>query len=417
MKMSGRSFQGLNDRGAAMMLVIMLLSLLIFIPIGMQMSRQSFKEVKLQLHMTAQADNAARAGIEAALSWFKQKTGGVSNKGDFKYDDEAFRPTESKDTIDPDRGLVWEFPLEKGLIARYEVPRQRQDPSSYPLDPQAAHDVSAKRNYPLDRKGMAWTLQSIGFIYKDKNNSSVYFDPAKDQVMAKSHMTSEFRRLDLNLPYPKGAALITEDADKVFLDKSCNLLGLEQPGLVYYDKDLKSAYKDKVSGSVVTTKMPGTANASIDFSVTSLFSVPNARELALVADAVIDNVTDLNNASLTGLVVVNAKDMKDKTVTFNAAKPFSGAGLMYVDGNMVVEGVTGKPSTYNGVLIVTGDLTMTAPATVMGAVMAKGKVSLIYSNEGVKIACVQDEINRVKDDLLQYRKNKASVRIYSGKQQ
>jgi hypothetical protein len=412
-----------QEKGSLLILVVMLMSLLLFVPIAMRMTASSFKEVKQELNIVAQADNVARAGLQAALFWFKQQPSGVTAdnpvtasvaavhgySSTYPYDDAAFAPVDAAVTVDPIRGLVKEFDLQKGLKARYEVPRQK-DPGSNPIDPSAAHDVTSKRGYDPDdgRKGMAWSLESFGFVYQDKDPVSAVFNPAIDRVVSRARMSAEFVRMSLQWPGNVAGALITRTTATLSLGANCRLTGASQPGLCYYSGPVTvAAEAAKITGSP-TAQQAVSGTPSTDFSAARIFSVPSERDLAFLADSVVQSPASFDSGSLSGLVFADAS----KTGGTLSITRLNGSGILYVNGNLTLAG--GSSSLYNGVVIVTGNLDMTGPATINGAVVVRGGVALRYQTEGVELAYDAGVVNAVRGELLQYRQNKAGVRVLAG---
>src|SRR5688572_30632252 len=94
---------GKDQRGSALILVVMLMSLLIFIPVGTQLLKTSREQVRRFSSADAQALNIARAGLQDAIAWFQRQNNGLPVTGD----DPAFAPV-APDTIDATIGLVKE---------------------------------------------------------------------------------------------------------------------------------------------------------------------------------------------------------------------------------------------------------------------------------------------------------------------
>ena len=214
---------------------------------------------------------------------------------------------------------------------------------------------------------------------------------------------------------PGGAALIMDKptAGGLTLGSSCRLIGGNQPGLLYYTLPVfpSSASISGSPGPVILSTFPAATELSVNF----IFAVPNERELSLLADEVIRSTSDLKTAALNGLSFVDATKMGG-TVTFDATTHvLSGSGILYVKGNLVVP--AGTSAVYSGVIIVTGNVDITAPASINGSVIVfqGGKVNLHFSSEGVEIAYDPDVIQRVRNDLLQYRQYKAGLHVYKGR--
>src|SRR5438552_1582216 len=100
-----------SERGMTTYLMVLFMALLLLIPIAIRMGRVSYKNTVLELTMSAQARNAARAGLVDSLSWFRRQPGQpVSCSEPNLYPDYAFKPLVLYgDTIDEKLGLVKEY--------------------------------------------------------------------------------------------------------------------------------------------------------------------------------------------------------------------------------------------------------------------------------------------------------------------
>jgi hypothetical protein len=61
-------------------------------------------------------------------------------------------------------------------------------------------------------------------------------------------------------------------------------------------------------------------------------------------------------------------------VTFDAARPLRGTGILVVTGDCTIS--SGSNSFFNGVVVVQGDLTVRAPAFLRGTIIASGDVDI-----------------------------------------
>ncbi len=137
------------------MFIVVFLTILITIPLGMQLLENFNRKTGLQIHNSVQADNVARAGLVEAIAWFRrqpnQPVRSTINTTLYPWPDAAFAPKTTtdpatSDTIDETIGMVKEYPLNDAgnVWARFEVQRQN-DTATNPEDPKAVHDVSDKR--------------------------------------------------------------------------------------------------------------------------------------------------------------------------------------------------------------------------------------------------------------------------------
>ncbi|HET9869825.1 MAG TPA: hypothetical protein VFR02_04945 [bacterium] len=203
---------------------------------GVKLVSNAAREAKGVQTNVAEADNAARAGLEDALDYFIRNNGqmhaytqsvqpggtGVFQSG-ISYVDQPFSPAyntnpKQSDTIDQTGsiGLVSEYGLDTqvlpsaNLIARYEV--RKQGPGAY--DPLAVHDISGQRAVSeVNGDGAAWSVVSTGYVYKrlDHTYAGTYqqgvcpqwntdYNQSPNQLVTKVTVSTEFRQVSLNLP-------------------------------------------------------------------------------------------------------------------------------------------------------------------------------------------------------------------------
>ncbi len=222
------------------MAAIFMLVATVLITVGMRLISSNAKESRQREVFLAQAENVARAGLVDALGWFRRQgisrafsqayppgsspiTYAALNGVTLTYPDQAFWPVKNtsnaqlSDTIDATLGIVNEYPLDSQnpsdalFWARYEI--QRQAVAS-PLNTLAAHDISGNRNdSQMNGDGTIWYITCIGYIYRRTDLSisagtlgAPYFYWIKDyktppnQVVAKVSISTEYRKLGLNLP-------------------------------------------------------------------------------------------------------------------------------------------------------------------------------------------------------------------------
>lgn len=93
--------------------------------------------------------------------------------------------------------------------------------------------------------------------------------------------------------------------------------------------------------------------------------------------------------------------------TFTAEHPLRGTGLLVVHGNLTIE--SGSNSFFNGVLHVSGDVEMRAPAYIRGTLIAQGRVNLAGTGgDYVELEHDPDIVSRLLQVMGQYRLSKAT---------
>ncbi|MGH9420733.1 MAG: hypothetical protein ACRD3J_12220, partial [Thermoanaerobaculia bacterium] len=91
------------------------------------------------------------------------------------------------------------------------------------------------------------------------------------------------------------------------------------------------------------------------------------------------------------------------TATFNTAHPLSGSGILLVYGNLVIDG---GPSSWNGVIYVTGNYTQNGPSTINGSVVVgtSGSTATINgSGDFAEVFWDPFMFNQIQQQLSQYR--------------
>lgn len=415
MKHLGRAFLG-NERGSTVFFVVVLLSILAMMPVGIRLIELSQKETKQQLSTTAQADNVARAGLIDAVSWFRRQTPqpvrSLSDPVAYPYPDAAFYPrvstiTALSDTIDEAVGLVKEYQLAEGtgLWARYEVLRQTSnnvaDPATH--NARAVHDITDKRveGYSAG-EGLCWSLESVGYVYRLRD-PNVAFNVAPNQVVAKSRMATEIRRLTMTLPL--NAAVIVNNRSNVTLNANGRITGGAFCGLGYYT----GSSGPTVSGGQYT----GTPNrqdidgAGVNGSITTQnFFGLTEKELKLMADYSVANLSSLP-VPYPSMAVV----FIENNVTFNSSRQLRGGGLLYVKGNLTLD--AGSNTLFSGLIFVTGNATVNGPALISGSLAVQGSLTMNGSGDVAEVQYDDGILNSARQQIGQYRENKASYHTFS----
>ncbi|HRY29212.1 MAG TPA: hypothetical protein P5079_04150 [Elusimicrobiota bacterium] len=395
-----------NSRGSVVVLIVMLIALLSFIPIGAELVKVARKNIKLQTNATVQADNVARAGLTDAVAWFKRQTSQPvgSVKYGMSYPDAAFYPRTStnsvtSDTIDESIGLVKEYRIGESnwLWARYEARRQ-PDPSSNSIDPHAVHDITDKRVDGFAAgDGLAWYIESVGYVYRLRN-STVAFNVAPNEIVARSRVATEIRRLSLTVP--AAAVRITSRANGT-VNANCRVSGGNNAAGAMYTSGTGGSW----SAGTRTTGTPALQSTTTAISVQSVFGVTDY-DLKLMADY---NVTSVNALPASypsmALVYING------AATFNSSRPLRGGGVLIVNGNLTLD--SGSNTLFSGLLWVNGNLTVNGPAIISGTAVVTGSLTM---NGTVDVAEIQYDsgiLSSVRQQVGQYRENKSAFHVFS----
>ncbi len=383
----------------------MLLAVLAFIPIGSQLIKITSQSTLATQRQFGQADNIARAGLIDAVSWFKrQAVQPVRSSVDpvaYPYVDAAFYPrTSTSDTIDESIGLVKEYPLGESsfLWGRYEVRRQKNTATN-PVDVHAVHDITENRVSGFSNgSGLAWSIESFGFVYQRKN-SSVAYNVAPNQIVARSRAAVEIRRLALNMP--ANAAAIVTNRTLVTVNSNGKITGNNDVGLGYYtggSGPTISGSGAQVVGTPQKTDIDGATNGAITPQI--IFGVTKT-ELKLMSDTIVNSVSGLPSEYPAMSVVYISS-----AATFDVSRPLRGGGILYVDGNLTLS--AGGNTLFGGLIYVAGNLTINGPALISGAVVAEGSLTLNGAGDVAQVEFDNSILNSVRQQVAQYRENKST---------
>jgi hypothetical protein len=385
--MSGSPFDMKNkilryERGAVAIFLVMLLSVMAALTMVFQLSASSRGETRRHLNMATQADGVARTGLDETLAWFRRQEAqpvywknSVYAGRNYTYADQAFMP-DATDSLRPDIGLVQEYPLSQtaGLWARFEVRRQAQDNTDPAADdPRAAHDITG-RYFGVGEagRGLCWSVEAAGIVFKPRRpvTPGTAYNPAGDEIIARSRASTEFRRLEVKPP--AYAALIVLDGKSFnpdFVTTGVNLeAGTDGVALAYYappeaDTDF-SPFMETVPVDKRFKELPE------EFSVRSVFGTTLAGLKGLsdfyVRGSALPERADAYPEY--GLIFI------DGDAVFDDAHPFPKSGLVVVNGRM--EKVRDVDVNFTGALYVTGDLVVQGPGHFSGVVMAEKRADI-----------------------------------------
>lgn len=395
--------------------MLLLVSLLIFIPVSLMIQRSIIQASNHQLFYNVQAKNVARAGLVEAHLWFrKQSAQPVAKLA--PDSDSIFKPLdtgipETRDTLDPVIGLVKEYSLNETshLWARFEVPRQEAGytsftDSSYIAD--AVHDISDRRIPGAKRgDGVAWSLLSRGTVYLRKD-PSLPFNQAPNVVLAHSRATTEIRRLDLKLPI---AAVVVNNSAGITLTTNARMngggvgLGLGRFNGVEIDLGSLDS-SSQISGSPVQDVV--TDPAALD--VQGFFGVVSDQDLKRMADIVVSNVSQLPTPypSMSLVFIDGNADFSD------TGHVLQGGGILYVKGNLKLP--ASANTLFSGVIFVDGDVDIKAPALISGALLVKGSLKMGGLTSVAEVDYDPGIINTLVRQIGQYREDRSVTFVKGG---
>lgn len=421
-----------DNKGSALIIAIFLTVIVAALSlVCSKLIQTSFNEAKQQQHISAEADNIAKAGLVDALSWFRRQVKQPVCSGvpptKYAWADGAFDPKydtdlSKRDTIDANIGIVKEYQLNDAgtLWGRYEVKRQTNTTVAA-YDKFAVHDITQERvlTGAQNGSGLVWSISSAGYIYQ-KNNPSKKFNESPNRVVARSRISTEIRKISIDLPL--GCAYIVNDCGKkndrtVKIANNGRISGGAGYGVGYYTyfnnavghKVDASNFPYETSGSGSVTGSPDNwINISTSPVVEYVLGVTKS-ELKNMADYVIDNVSSLPAVMPDMNLVYIQGD-----ATFTNARPLNGSGILFIDGDLTIS--ANSNSLYSGLIYVTGSAVVYEPCSIYGCMIAFNGLILSESSAAdiAEITYDPNIIAMVRQKVCQYRENRSFNRVYTG---
>jgi hypothetical protein len=414
-----------NQQGSALVMaaIFMVLATTLMVTAG-TMVKTARNDANEQAYAVALAENAAQAGLEDAIGWYKRQiiqpvaanasavttvTYPVTyNSMAVSYADEVFFPLYNTanpvttDTIDPYAesvsgiGLVNEFsPDGAGSVSeattigderiweRYEV--QRQLPGTVIAN--AVHDVTGNRVYNgYAGQGVVWSLSSTGYAYyrRDYTKSvsapyywTVPYNQSPNKVMASARMTTEIHKLSENQPWGVNAAFYTPNINNLHITGNSNITNENQANSTAWAAAAVSGTSNipattqtgEIVGSGFVTTGAGGNGPSINLSASDVFGL---------------SVTDLINSPMVDVSGGTGNEPNFPNLGINQFIVYNGSLTINPDGSDNACTAIGPNGVQIGVLVVNGNFTMESSATGMnlyyGVVYVTGAVTLIGSS-------------------------------------
>ncbi len=340
------------------------------------------KEAPVGYRLGSQARQFATAGLIDGLAWFRRQTTQPVTAFDPRLDMAVTPPI--IDTMDPSIGVVREFEISGGVWGRYEL--RRFVPNVSPAIAEVA-DISTDRG--AASAGTVWRLVSRGFVFR-RTDPTVAFNVQPNYVLGQEVVDAEIRRM--TLAPPGQAALCSRRADSVTIGSRGRIRGGSAVGIVYKSSTGSISNSGQVSGIQSHTGLAAYAD-----TVQAIFGV-TAAELRTLAD---DRIT--TSAAFPFPIPVNQVIYAETDLVFDSTRPLRGLGIVYVDGNVTIQ--SGSNSFFNGLLVVTGNLTVNAPALMRGSVVVHGSVNFQGLGDYSELEYDDGVLNSLMQEVGQYRRS------------
>lgn len=369
-----------KEEGYALMLVIMVLA--VVFALLMMASVQTLTTTRilaLRLTHQGQALNSAHAGVVEGLDYFRRQTPPVlvfNPQRNFSVtpaidetDVVTNPPSINRDFLISSVGNVWgHYELSRGdsvtglFHDRYlSAICGTHLAVSCTCDREGGvADVTVNRRGTAAAAGSIWQLESIGTVYV-RNDPSVPFNIAPNVIISRKTVRTEIQRVALNIP---DAALVLNNPTQATIGTAGNTRArvIGGTGAAGVLGKLGGAPVVAAGATLSGSPAPNGLTAA-SFLATNVFNVSTLTDLAAIADHNATSVNDLPPDLPMRLVVLN---VGAGTATFNAAHPLVGSGILVVQGNLTIDG---GPSSYNGIIYVTGNYLQIGPSTVNGSVL------------------------------------------------
>jgi hypothetical protein len=388
-----------SERGVALIMAILFTILVVGITVTGSLLLQAHQaKTKVNFVAHGQAVQFAKSGLIEALGWLRKQT--AQPVIDFEPALDAMAAPPVLDTIDPAIGIVREFEITNSIWGRYEVWKQWDaDPVTARLpwrQQLQCEDISDLRGNLSP--GSIWRIRSIGYVFRLVDDT-VPFDQPPNRIIGREIAEVETRRLALQPPGQ--AALCTRNGNGAHVNTRGRVLGGSVAAGIYY---LTSTGSPAISGTGATVSgTPGQSAASTyDDTFESVFGVSQS-ELGAMADYYVTAAADFPTP-----VPVDSLVLCTSGMTFDAAKPLKGTGVVAIVGNTTID--VGSYSAFSGLLYVQGNLTLREPSEIQGAVVVTGSVTVQGASDYTTITYDDAILNHLRQELGTYRLSSALMR-------
>lgn len=386
-----------GERGVALILAILFTIIVVGIATtGALILRTHQDKTRLGFVANGQAVQFAKSGLIEALGWCRKQTSQPVTTFAPALDTAASPPI--LETIDPTIGLVREFQITESIWGRYEIWKQWDaDPNTTRLawrQQMQCQDVSDMRGNLSP--GSIWRIRCLGYVYR-RVDPNVAYDTAPNRILGQDMAEVEARRLAL-LP-PGQAALCSRTGSGVSVQTRGRIIATAPSSGVYC---LTATGSPSVSGTGASITPAAAYGSTYDDSFEAVFGVSQT-ELTAMADYVVTSAADFPSPVPVDTLVLSTVGM-----TFTAAKPLKGTGVVAIIGNTTIG--QGSYSAFSGMLYVQGNLTVREPSEIQGAVVVTGTVTVQGNADYATITYDDDILAHLRQELGTYRLSSAIAR-------
>lgn len=388
-----------GERGIALVMAIMFTVIVVGITVtGALTLRAHQAKTRVSFVTHGQAVQFSKSGLIEALGWLRKQTSQPVTTFAPVLDMSVAPPI--MDTIDADIGIVREFEITNSIWGRYEVWKQWDaDPNATRLawrQQMQCEDISHLRGDLAP--GSVWRLRSIGYVFR-RVDPNVAFNEAPNQVLGQDMTEVETRRLALQPPGQ--AALCTRTGSTTQVMTRGKVVGGSLGAGIFYRQGT-GAITVSGTGASISGTPSQSASSTYDDSFEVVFGVSQS-ELAAMADYYVTSTADFPSPVPIDKVVLSTTGM-----TFTAAKPLKGTGVVAIIGNTTIG--QGTYSAFSGLLYVQGNLTVREPCEIQGAVVVTGTVRVEGSSDWVTLTYDDSILAHLRQEVGTYRLSSAIQR-------
>ena len=388
-----------GERGVALVMAIMFTVIVVGITVtGALTLRAHQAKTRVSFVTHGQAVQFSKSGLIEALGWLRKQTSQPVTTFAPVLDMSVAPPI--MDTIDADIGIVREFEITNSIWGRYEVWKQWDaDPNATRLawrQQMQCEDISHLRGDLAP--GSVWRLRSIGYVFR-RVDPNVAFNEAPNQVLGQDMTEVETRRLALQPPGQ--AALCTRTGSTTQVMTRGKVVGGSLGAGIFYRQGT-GAITVSGTGASISGTPSQSASSTYDDSFEVVFGVSQS-ELAAMADYYVTSTADFPSPVPIDKVVLSTTGM-----TFTAAKPLKGTGVVAIIGNTTIG--QGTYSAFSGLLYVQGNLTVREPCEIQGAVVVTGTVRVEGSSDWVTLTYDDSILAHLRQEVGTYRLSSAIQR-------
>jgi hypothetical protein len=399
-----------QEKGYVLISVIIAVSLvLLTLLVASTYTQLGSRLLMLQLNYQGQALNTAQAGLIEGADWFRRQTTQPVTVFSPLHNTSLTPPINDTDVpaacsppactqtnpISITRDFLISAP--GNVWGHYEVV------IGNPATGVGVLDVTQARRGGTAAAGAIWQLESLGVIYvKNDTSGSLLYNQSPNQVLASKTVRCEIQKIAMRLPDTAALSINAAASASVTIGTGGNQArvvgGTNGRGVASTNNSSPT-----VAGGATLSGNAAFGVAGGSFAMTTVFGVSSQSDLVSIADINVNSVANLPFPLPTmQMIILNVG--AGNTAVFNSLHPLVGSGILIVIGNLQLGGGTSAPSSWDGVIYVTGTYQQTDPSTVNGSVVVAGtSASVDGTGNFSEIYWDPFMFNQIQQQLSQYR--------------